>query len=326
MARKPRTFIELFAGAGLLSHAFISVGFRPLQAVERNVHACRSYGSNVGDHVECGDVREVDPVGQCDLIIAGPPCQGFSSLNRRRGDDERNTLTLEIVRWVDICLPSIVVVENVPPYLNSLVYQVYQRRMRRRGYQLSEGILDASRFGVPQSRKRAISIASRIGRAELPEGGLPIPTVKDAWKGLRRKVNKHGLHTSPIPSELALQRFRVVPEGGDRRDILSSAPDLAPPSWHRLRENANTGVWGRMRYDEPAPTIRTCFQNPSKGRYLHPTEDRVITIREAARLQTIPDDWIFFGERIHVTTQIGNGVPVNFGQALAQVCLEMFSS
>ena len=321
---KQPTFVDLFAGAGLFSHAFRSNGFRPLLSVELDPVACDSYRHNVGNHIVCGDVRKVTPTDACDVLAAGPPCQGFSTLNRHRENDCRNALAFDVIRWVDHASPKIVVIENVAPFLDSPEFVSFARRLRRRSYKVDAQVVQAADYGVPQNRRRAILIASRIGEASVPQGNSRrVRSVRDAWKGLPPDPTGERHHESPKPSPLALARFQAIPPGGDRRSIMHEHPHLVPPSWWRVSNNVNTGVWGRMHLDHPAPTIRTNFQNPSKGRYIHPIADRVISVREGARLQGIPDSWIFHGFRTQVTRQIGNGVPIRLGKAIARHCKKL---
>lgn len=113
--------------------------------------------------------------------------------------------------------------------------------------------------------------------------------------------------------------MELIPAGGDKRDILRRAPHLAPPSWHRTTCEV-TDVWGRLDWDAPANTLRTCLLNPSKGRYIHPEQHRVISLREAARLHSIPDSWSFAGTPYQVARQIGNSVPPKLGAVVARAC------
>jgi DNA (cytosine-5)-methyltransferase 1 len=131
------------------------------------------------------------------------------------------------------------------------------------------------------------------------------------------------MHVWPESTELMRKRFLSLPEGGDRRNLLAARPELCPPSWHKIGCQA-TDVWGRIALNTPANTIRCDFQNPSKGRYVHPTEDRMISLREGARLQQIPEDWVMHGHRTAITRQIGNGVPLGLGQAVARQIVELF--
>jgi DNA (cytosine-5)-methyltransferase 1 len=125
------------------------------------------------------------------------------------------------------------------------------------------------------------------------------------------------MHIWPKPVGIAAERIALVPPKGDKRDIVIMAPKLCPPSWFKIGCQA-TDAWGRIDPDEPANTIRCTFQNPSKGRYLHPTEDRVLSLREGARLQGVPDHWIFEGRPYPVARQIGNGVPVPLAAAVGR--------
>ncbi|WP_390630622.1 DNA cytosine methyltransferase [Roseiconus lacunae] len=326
MRTKP-TFVEIFAGAGLMSHAFIKAGFSPILAVELDERACHSYRNNIGDHIVCGDVCRISPPDSCDVLVAGPPCQGFSTLNRTRADDPRNRLCFEVIRWAKRMSPQHVVIENVAPFANSEICQSLLERLKRLGYASAVYILNAADFGVAQERKRTFLIASKFGSVEGMTFRHRSPvTIAEAWRELpNRRIDPQG-GIYPLPSELALARFKVIPRNGDRRDILLHAPELAPESWFKLRPNDNTGVWGRMNRQSVSPTIRTCFQNPSKGRYIHPTRNRVITLREAARLQTIPDSWTFTGDRSSVTRQIGNGVPVKLAATVARKCRRLLES
>jgi len=115
----------------------------------------------------------------------------------------------------------------------------------------------------------------------------------------------------------------MIPEGGDKRDIMRAAPELAPPSWWSFPGQL-TDVWGRMEWDRPANTLRTCLQNASKGRYIHPEQERVISLREAARLHSIEDTWSFSGLPTQVARQIGNSVPPRLGRAVARCVRQLF--
>lgn len=320
MISKP-TVIELFAGAGLFSYAFKSAGFKIKLAIEKDQTAAETYAINVGSHVVCSDIRKVKPKGECDVLIAGPPCQGFSTLGKRQENDPRNSLAKQVVKWVRVAKPSIVVIENVPAFLKSKNYTSVSRSLKRMGYQLDVFVLNAYDFGCPQLRVRSFVIANSSGCSiQTPKGRKRCRTVRQAWEGLSARPNGKNQHYSPKPSQLALSRMRVIPIGGNKRDIIEKSPELAPPSWKKLG-NAAADVWGRMNWDQPANTLRTCFQNPSKGRYIHPEQHRVISLREAARLHTIPDRWRFAGLPTQITRQIGNSVPPSLGKAVAKAVL-----
>lgn len=314
--------IDLFAGAGFLSAAIKDAGFKMSLAVERDPIAATTYRRNVGDHVVVGDIRGIDPQGRCDILAAGPPCQGFSTLNRNRHNDERRLLALEVLPWVKACEPKIVLIENVAAFAASDACREIVAELTNLGYEIQSAILDAAEFGVPQHRKRFFLIGSRIGQPQWPEPCSRRTTVREAWDGLSVEPDGLNAHIAPKPSALALERMQVIPTNGDRRSVVRNAPHLAPPSWFRLGCDV-TDVWGRLAWDRPSNTLRTCLQNPSKGRYIHPESHRVMTLREAARLQTIGDDWQFAGVPAQVARQIGNGVPYLLGKQIAGTLIEM---
>ena len=316
MRFKPRV-IDLFSGSGLFSYAFQQSGFEIVQAVELNRHAAQSYARNVGDHIEVGDVTKISPRSKCEVLIAGPPCQGFSTLGKMSPDDPRNRLSFEVVRWARIAQPKIIVIENVAAFLTSTTWREVSTRLKRIGYDVKAYSLDAADYGVPQLRRRSFTIATLdIGNVEPPEARRSRVTVRQAWEGLRKRPDGRNGHFAPKPSQLALERMSVIPAGGDKRDVMKRAPRLAPPSWWRTSCEV-TDAWGRMEWDKPSNTLRTCLQNPSKGRYIHPSQHRVITLREAARLHSIPDSWELAGFPSHVAMQIGNSVPFSLGTAVA---------
>lgn len=310
--------VDLFAGAGLFSYAFREEGFEIVQAVENDEFAADSYRSNLGDVLIAEDILDASPIDSCDVLIAGPPCQGFSTLGKRNPSDARNSLSLELLRWVDAANPQVVVVENVAPFLTSSACRALIQDLSLRGYSIGADVLNAVDFGVPQKRERAFVVATRASRVfEARRIAAGYGNLVEAWKGLAVEPDDENLHEAPVPTQLALSRMRTLPYGGDKRDILRLAPELAAPSWFRY-PNAVTDVWGRMRWEAPSNTLRTCFQNPSKGRYIHPEQDRVMTIREGARLQTIPDTWSFVGPRTRIVGQIGNAVPPLLGRSIAR--------
>jgi DNA (cytosine-5)-methyltransferase 1 len=314
------TVVDLFAGAGLFSYAFEREGFDVERAVEIDRHAAATYAANFGDRIDHGDVCHCRPLGRCDVLIAGPPCQGFSTLGKRDTNDPRNRLSFEIIRWAQALRPQVVVIENVAAFIDSPVWRTLARRLKGLGYHVTFDICDAVEFGVPQRRVRSATFASRRGPITLPLRRDKVPvTISDAWDGLPRRPSGEGLDVYLKTTPLALARMRVIPPGGGKRDILERAPHLAPPSWLRRRRTEITDVWGRMQWDRPANTLRTEFVNPSKGRYIHPEQHRVISLREAARLQSIPDSFRFVGTVPYVIArQIGNGVPPLLGRAIAR--------
>jgi DNA (cytosine-5)-methyltransferase 1 len=312
------TFIDLFAGAGLFSAGLIRAGFEPVLAVELSPEAVVSYRRNVFDCVKQGLVEKPSEVPRADVLIAGPPCQGFSTLGRRDPTDARNDLSLAILPWVKAARPQIVVVENVPPFLVSRQWARLKRALQAMGFSVCAWELEAAQFGIPQRRRRAFTVASRRGPIEAPRPHRrPVSAGEVLFDASHPLRSDDPMHVWPEPKGVAAQRIRLVPPRGDKRDIVAKAPSLCPPSWFKIGCQA-TDAWGRLDPDEPANTIRCTFQNPSKGRYLHPTENRVLSLREGARLQGVPDDWVFEGLPYPIARQIGNGVPVNLAKAVGR--------
>lgn len=310
---------DLFSGAGLFSAAFKDLGAEIDFAIEIDPLAAQSYTTNVGNHVINMSAERVANVSKVDVIVAGPPCQGFSTLGRRDPRDARNRLCLVIPEWARHANASVVVVENVPPFLDSLHWRKMRKALLNQGFEVDTWCLDAMDYGVPQRRRRSFTIASKRGLPNIPDRQCST-TAGDAFKDVRLG---DPMHIWPKSSELASRRMAVLPIGGDRRDLVDSAPGLCPPSWHKIGCQA-TDVWGRINPSMPSNTIRCDFQNPSKGRYIHPTDSRVISLREGARLQQIPDHWKFAGHRTAITRQIGNGVPLGLGRVIAARILELF--
>ena len=312
------TLIDLFSGAGLFSAGMMRAGFRPIMAVEAAAEAVASYNRNVAPCAVRGSVADIVGAVRCDVLVAGPPCQGFSTLGRRDPTDVRNGLGLAILPWVAAAQPLVVVVENVPPFLRSGQWRQLADGLVALGYLvLDTWELDAADFGTPQHRRRAFTVASRIGRIAAPVGDaarmsagtaimVPPPSATDP------------MHVWPVKTGKAAARIAMVPPRGGRRDLVRLCPDLCPPSWARLGGDA-TDVYGRLDPDAPSNTLRCEFLNPSKGRYIHPYEDRVLSLREGARLQGVPDDWVFEGRPWTVARQIGNGVPLPLGHAVGDV-------
>ncbi len=308
---------DLYSGAGLLSFAFQCERFEVSLAIDNDPRAVETYRQNLGDHVICGDVSQISPFGECDVLIGGPPCQGFSTLGKRVGYDPRNTLALQFVIWARRLLPKVVVIENVAPFLRSAEWRQLADGLDALGYTVQANVLDATDYGAAQRRLRSFTIGTRVGPIEfhaLPQ--FQDSTVRDAWKGLASRPNGVNSHYAPAPSPIARRRMEAIPPGGGKSDLMRLAPELCPPSWWRSRTEL-TDVWGRLRWDGPSNTIRTCFNNASKGRYIHPDQDRVISLREAARLQSIPDDFRFVGYPIDIARQIGNCVPPALGRTIA---------
>lgn len=313
---------ELFSGAGLLGGGFAKAGFKSVFAAELDPRAVETYNNNIEPVAEVWDVTEVKKGLDYEVLVAGPPCQGFSTLGRRDPKDVRNSLSLSVFEWAQQHKPKIVVIENVPQFLESEYWMTLKSRFSDIGYDCISWVLNAADYGVPQNRYRSFTIFSTIGLPERPKHNITKMTVRSAFQGLSNIADGINFHISPIPTDLALSRMKLIPPNGDKRNIMAQAPELCPPSWFRMGNQA-VDVWGRLDWNKPANTLRCDFQAPSKGRYLHPEQDRVISLREGARIQGIPDSWHFFGARTSIARQIGNGVPVPLAKAVGLSIIEL---
>lgn len=319
--------IDLFCGAGGFTAGFHSVpGYRTVLAIDSNRDAIETFALNFPEvEARYADVLAADFTSTtADVVVAGPPCQGFSTLNRRRARDPRNKLLFEVTRCAEQVGARAVVVENVPPMLAAVEGRELVLALRRLGYSVRSGVVNAAHFGVPQVRQRALVIAVRGAPAPWPQPlhggdpGEPLPpprTVADAFALLPRQpdgVNWHRPYEA-IP-ETSQVRYRSVPEGGSRSDL---PVDLAFPCWRDARGHSD--VLGRLHWQRPATTVRTEFFRPEKGRFLHPAEHRPITVREAARLQSFSDTFKFPEQQTltSVARQVGNAVPPRLAAAVA---------
>ncbi|QSE72492.1 DNA cytosine methyltransferase [Rhodococcus sp. PSBB049] len=336
--------LDLFAGAGGLSLGFeqADLGFEPVHAVEIDAAAARTYKRHFGCAVYDGPIENLERFEAAEVILGGPPCQGFSPLGRDRDDASRaqlNELWQQYLRAVRQVQPKAFVIENVPEFQRSaqfarlLELMDTDRELSR--YRFAYGVLNAADYGVPQRRRRGIFMAVR-GRKPVPwppppthgpesVGATEYVTVRDAIADIplataRTEVEvvdgRQDLHIGRNARPMSLARYRAIPEGGNRFDLARNRPDLLPQCWAN-KPTGTTDVMGRLWWDRPSVTIRTEFYKPEKGRYLHPVADRPITHREAARLQSFPDDFEFEGTKIEIARQIGNAVPPRLARALA---------
>lgn len=346
MSTRQITTLDLFAGAGGLSLGFelSGLGFAPIFAVEVDPAAARTFKGHFGCPVYDGAIEDLDDFPAAEVIIGGPPCQGFSPLGRDRDDDSRgqlNELWQQFFRAVRLVRPVAFVIENVPEFQRSAQFgrllQLMDDDAILSQYRYSYGVLNAADYGVPQLRRRGIFMAVRdVAQVPWPprpthgpnsDTGVSHVTVRDAIGDL--PLHTHGtdvaftrtgaqnLHFGRNPRATSLARYQAIPEGGNRFDLAANRPDLLPRCWAE-KPTGTTDVMGRLWWDRPSVTIRTEFFKPEKGRYLHPVANRPISHREAARLQGFPDDFVFEGKKIDIARQIGNAVPAGLGEAIAR--------
>src|SRR6266851_1029690 len=333
------SFIDLFAGCGGLALGFALEGLDPVAAVEWDSDAAETYALNIDQRIQVQDISEVEKFPAADVVIGGPPCQGFSQLGARDPDDPRNKLWQQYVRVLVQSKASVFVMENVPQLLRSVQFELFRGDVESRGFTVSAGILCAADYGVPQMRHRAIVIGSRFGQPLFPErthgpmSRLPYETVRRALSevsALPCEPDGRNWHRGrPNIRPTSVTRYQAVPvDGGNRFQMQANLEaaglgHLVPECWRRKRAGT-TDVFGRLWWDKPAVTIRTEFFKPEKGRYLHPSADRPITVREAARLQSFPDTFVFpeHQSTVQVAKQVGNAVPPKLGAAVARAVLE----
>ena len=355
--RATYSVVDLFAGCGGLTAGFLRANgpagaFQPVDAVDSDPDSTATYAANIDERVFCGRIEDwlqgAHHPERADVVLGGPPCQGFSALGKQEVTDLRNALWQQYVEAVNALRPQFFVLENVREFLKSEQFAGLGEACRTGGgledYEIENFVLDSSLFGAPQRRRRAIVIGRR---RELASLGVPPQSdqrlnVRDAFDGLSAAVWKKDLpdrhtdfqglrlrgpfvgqelHVTRFFTQLSLNRYREIPPGGNRFDIPYH---LLAPCW-RTHRTGSADVMGRLRWDKPSVTIRTEFYKPEKGRYLHPREHRPITHLEAARLQGFPDDYKWFGSKHSIARQIGNAVPLQLGEALGHHILSALS-
>lgn len=358
--------IDLFAGAGGFTLGFTRLKdasgaplFRTVWANDFNKDAAATYNANFGEHCVYGDIvdllgKKSTVIPEADVVIGGPPCQGFSLLNKNRELDPRKALWLPFMDVVKRSGASVFVMENVPELLASDEFQEIEKAAAKMGFTIKAAKLIAADYGVPQVRARAFIIGSKLADpgAVFP----PLRTHRDPrdkkaadpklyapdarpWVTLRQAIGDLpspegteirgesgtiALHFGRNPTDLSIRRYYAIPEEGmNRFDLQRRAPELTPQCWIN-KKSGGTDLFGRLWWDRPSVTIRTEFFKPEKGRYLHPSEHRPITHREAARIQTFPDNFIFKGSKTEIARQIGNAVAAGMAAQIAKTVLSLF--
>lgn len=345
------TSIDLFSGGGGLSVGLRTAGFEVLAAVENNSIAADIFRANHTNSIVIErDIRFVTATeilknhqlidNKLDLLAGCPPCQGFSSLTAKyKKDDDRNSLIGEVSRLVEDILPRAIMIENVPgiikkgrDYLSKFISDIESL-----GYIVNYDVLQVADYGVPQTRHRFVLLAGLGFEIKIPkpshskngENGLPKwKTVKEALSGLGIPISlsetssyggpqKFNWHVTRNLTEINIERLKYIRPGGPRFDI----PDHLRPKCHKGKNVGFSNVYGRMVWDDVSPTITGGCTVLSKGRFGHPSENRTLSVREAARLQTFPDDFIFATDMIdHVCQIIGNALPCDFAYVMSKAC------
>jgi DNA (cytosine-5)-methyltransferase 1 len=321
------TAVDLFCGCGGLTVGLKRAGFCVIGALDSDPLAIESFRLNhpeaklwerdIGDVSASRMMRELGlRPGKLDLLAGCPPCQGFSSLrtlNGSRGVKDRNKdLVFEFLRFVRVLIPKTVMLENVPGLAADWRMKALSEDLLSLGYTYEHRILDAADYGVPQRRRRVILLAGRSGSIPFADPLPTRPTVRDAIGHLPRPgrsgdpLHDHG---ETRASEIVELIKRIPKNGGGRLDM----GDDVQLACHR-RCDGFFDVYGRMAWDNVAPTITSGCVNPSKGRFLHPRQNRSITLREAALLQTFPRNYRLSLRRgkFEAARMIGNALPPEF--------------
>lgn len=328
---------DLFSGCGGLTTGLKKAGFDVVGAIENDSLAVETYKKN-HPKVQLWD-KDIQKVtakefaaklnlqkGELDLLAGCPPCEGFSRIRTLNGgkeiDDDRNELMFEFLRFVRVLRPKAIMLENVPALAGDYRMEKFLKVLNGLGYEAGLQILDAQDYGVPQRRKRMILLAGIKGEIPFAKKAKRKHTVRETIKGL----SKHGssgdeLHDFPERrSKEIMTIIKMIPKDGGSRRLLGEEYQL---ECHK-RSRGFKDIYGRMKWDDVAPTITGGCFNPSKGRFLHPSENRAITLREAALLQGFPKNYYFSlaNGKTRAASMIGDALPPQFVRVHAKKVLE----
>ena len=347
--------LDLFCGAGGFSYGMHKNShFETVVALDFNEYAAETFKKNMPSTVVVtGDIKNANvrenvlweaKDKSVNMIIGGPPCQGFSLKGKKLGlRDPRNYLFVEYLKFVEEIEPEVFVIENVKSLLTTAEGWFKDEiidYIHKLGYIVDYGVINAKNYGIPQTRERAIFICSKSKKIMLPKGNDFIVTVRDAISDLaylesaqgefqsdyitnemsayQRLMRSHSdrlyNHVASNHSKMALAKLAMIPAEKGKEYL---------PEEFRGNQKFNT-TWGRLVWDDISPTIDTRFDTPSNGTNSHPVLNRSITPREAARLQSFGDDFVFYGARRAISAQIGNAVPPLMAEAIANQIWEMY--
>ena len=330
--------IDLFAGCGGMTEGLFAAGYKVVAAVEIDHNAARTYRVNHEQRKVVlyeADIRQVNPDNIRQLLgdeplhlLAGcPPCQGFSTMRRKnkRGAkrDTRNRLVWEYVRFVEALMPITIMLENVPALAEYTEFKRAVARLKRSGYIISYKSVNVAHYGVPQRRKRLVLVGSLLGALEPAAGNNRTVTVRATIGNMPLPQESNDPLHRMLPHHTAQiqEQIRLTPhDGGSRLDL----PERYILPCHRKEGIGFKDVYGRLAWDKVSSTITGGCLNPSKGRFLHPEQDRCISAREAAMLQTFPQKYIFPTDlpRSAIALMIGNALPPAFCKIQAKTIAE----
>jgi DNA (cytosine-5)-methyltransferase 1 len=345
--------IDFFCGIGGLTRGLLNVGIKVVagfdvngackETYERNNKPAKFHQQDISN-VTAKDIWKILGTRRTnDLLLVGcAPCQPFTNQRKSKPvaerdgsfDFERDAKILGAFgRLIEETTPGQILIENVPGLTRVRGFSTYRRFLRLLAdlnYSVAEGVLDAKQYGVPQTRRRFVLIGMKGRQATLPQpecgpGLKDYSTVRDSIShyppiaaGERNQLVPN--HIAAAISEINLERLRATPhDGGDRR----AWPRDLRLQCHRGKYKGHTDVYGRLAWDEPAPTLTGRCNSISNGRYGHPCQDRAISLREAASLQTFGDAYVFCGTSVHISRVIGNAVPVKFAESLGRHLLAL---
>lgn len=347
--------LDLFCGAGGFSSGLdkndnietvlgLDFDSNAINTFNKNIKGAKGIvGDITNDNIKKDLIDKAKKLG-VNMIVGGPPCQGFSLKGKQLGlDDPRNFLFLEYVKIVEAIKPEVFIIENVRNILyanDGYFHNQIKEKFKSLGYIVNSGFVNAKDFGIPQNRERALIIGSLSRSIDLPIGNAKPVTVRDAISDLdylnsgdgddiSEYINKPASdyqrmlrgdklynHKATRHSEVALMKLRMVPPEGDKTSI--------PVELHGKQKFSTT--WARLKWDDISPTIDTRFDTPSNGRNSHPYLDRAITPREAARIQSFDDNFVFTGPKTSICRQIGNAVPPLLGKAIGQTIINAYTN
>ncbi|CAA2140053.1 DNA cytosine methyltransferase [Methylobacterium bullatum] len=331
--------VDLFCGAGGLTHGLEKVGIEVRLGVDLDPHCEYPYTQNnkaeflpLSVSALTGEeIRTAFDLAPYRLLAGCAPCQPFSTYSQARtpSEDSRWNLLAEFGRLVSASGANIVTMENVPQLAKEKVFAEFTQALKDDGFFVSHQVVECVRYGVPQSRRRLVLLASRLGPIDLiePDNSEAI-SVREAIGHLPQicaggNIPDDILHASAVLSPKNLERIRVSKPGGTWRDW---PVDLVAKCHSKQTGKTYPGVYGRMTWDAPAPTITTQYFGFGSGRFGHPQQDRALSLREGAILQSFPPDYKFVkaGKRVEMSTLgrlIGNAVPVKLGEAIGKSVL-----
>jgi DNA (cytosine-5)-methyltransferase 1 len=330
--------IDFCCGAGGLTRGLLDAGIKVLAGVDIDENLRQTYETNNAPSkflridlkkVNIHELRNELGITDEDLVVyaACTPCQPFSTLNQRHGEDDRKELLITFAEIVQAAPPDFIIVENVPG-LNTAygkeIYETFVRMIGEVGFREEDifaDFLDAHDYGVAQVRKRFILLASRHGKVQKPKRATRKPVVRTVLKKYPKvkagaKSNRYHNHETRGLNPHHKVIIEAIPkDGGSRADVADTSILL---KCHQKNPKAHKDVFGRMAWKEPAPTLTCRCAEVYCGRFVHPEQDRGISLREAAAIQSFSDDYVFFGSFFHIMKQIGNAVPVKLAKKLGQ--------